>query len=143
MTVPERTVPVARDQLGFLPPYSVLICDDQPELRQTIIQLLEQSADFVVAGEACDGPSCLEQVRAIRPDVLILDVSMPGGGPHIASGSRQLNPIMHIMVFSGRADAATSRAMLEAGADQFLLKTGRLRPFIEALDVAHRHLAQT
>jgi two-component system invasion response regulator UvrY len=142
MTSPEQTEPLVRDQLGFPPPYSVLICDDQPELRQAIVHLLGQSADFVVAGEACDGPSCLDQVEAIRPDVLILDVSMPGGGPHIASCSRRLNPVMHIMVFSGRADPATARAMLEAGADQFLLKTGRLRPFFEALEVAHRHLAQ-
>ena len=143
MTLPDQAAPVVANPNGLSPPYTVLICDDQPELRKAISQLLTHSSEFVVAGEACDGPGCLEQVRLIRPDLLILDVSMPGGGPHVASGARQLNPGMHILVFSGREDAATSRSMLDAGADQYVLKTGRLKPFFAALDVAHRHLART
>jgi DNA-binding NarL/FixJ family response regulator len=143
MTFPEQGVPGPRNPLGLSPPYTVLICDDQPELREAIIKLLQHSTLFVVAGQACDGPSCLERVGALRPDLLILDVNMPGGGPAVASGARQLNPQMHILVFSGRQDPATSRSMLDAGADQFVLKTGRLKPSFAALDVAHRHFAQS
>ncbi len=69
-----------------------------------------------------------------RPDVLILDVSMPGGGPHLAKAAKELNPGMHIVVFSGRQDDKTRNAMLAAGADQYVVKTGRLQPLVEALD---------
>src|SRR4051812_41746730 len=100
MTLPEQPTQVVGNPQGLSPPFTVLICDDQPELRQAIVQLLTHSAHFVVAGEAGDGPGCLEQIRLIRPDLLILDVSMPGGGPHVASSARQLNPGMHILVFS-------------------------------------------
>ena len=80
--------------------------------------------------------SCLEQVRTLRPDVLILDVSMPGGGPHVARAAKELNPGTHILVFSGRQDARVQEAMLAAGADQYVVKTGRLRPLLQALDRA-------
>lgn len=144
MTFPEQSAPViVSNPRGLSPPYTVLICDDQPELREAVVKLLDHSTNFVVAGEAFDGPSCLERVQAIRPDLLILDVNMPGGGPGVASGARQLNPQMHILVFSGRQDPAISRSMLEAGADQYVLKTGRLKPFFAALDIAHQQLAKT
>lgn len=144
MTSPEQSAPVVvGNPLGLSPPYTVLICDDQPELREAVVKLLAHSTNFVVAGEAFDGPSCLERVQALRPDLLILDVNMPGGGPQVASGARRLNPQMHILVFSGRQDPVISRSMLEAGADQYVLKTGRLKPFFAALDVAHQHLAGT
>ena len=45
MTSPEQTEPLVRDQLGFPPPYSVLICDDQPELRQAIAAALSDLVD--------------------------------------------------------------------------------------------------
>ena len=51
-----------------------------------------------------------------------------------------MSPQMHILVFSGRQDPAITRAMLNAGADQYVLKTGRLKPFFDALDIAAQHL---
>jgi DNA-binding NarL/FixJ family response regulator len=68
--------------------------------------------------------------------VLILDVSMPSGGPDLAKAAKELNPAMHIVVFSGRQDERTRTAMLAAGADQYVVKTGRLQPLIAALDLA-------
>jgi DNA-binding NarL/FixJ family response regulator len=44
------------------------------------------------------------------------------------------------VVFSGRQDCATTTAMLQAGADQYVLKTGRVRPLLQALETAYRHL---
>lgn len=143
MTFPEQATPAIANPCQYSSPHTVLICDDQPELRAAIIELLAPLTSFTVSGEACDGPSCLTQVRAIQPDLLILDVNMPGGGPCIASGARQLNPQMYILVFSGREDPAVTRAMLDAGADQYVLKTGRLKPFFVALDIARQHLTET
>ena len=118
---------------------TVLVCDDRQELRDAIAKVLSDVPRFVVVGEATDDVSCLQRVNDLRPDVLILDVSMPGGGPAVARMAKSLHPSMHILVFSGRQDARLQREMLGAGADQYVVKTGRLRPLLEALDRAFSH----
>ena len=141
MTSPEPSAATAHHRRG-LTPHTVLICDDQAELRHAVAKLLAHSPNFVVTGEAFDGPSCLEQVAALLPDLLILDVNMPGGGPQVAAAVRKLHPPIHILVFSGRQDVGITRSMLAAGADQYVLKTGRLKPFHAALDIALEQLTQ-
>jgi len=123
---------------------TVLVCDDRQELRDAIAKVLCDVPRFVVVGEATDDVSCLQRVNDLRPDVLILDVSMPGGGPSVARAAKQLHPDMHILVCSGRQDGRLQREMLGAGADQYVVKTGRLRPLLEALDraFAHRQTAE-
>ena len=121
----------------------IVICDDQPELREAIVEILDSDPRFLVVGHAEDGTTCLERVRENDPDLLILDVNMPGGGPHVATGAKDIRPALHIVVFSGREDGKIERAMLEAGADQYVLKTGRIRPLLQALQTAYLGLAQT
>lgn len=113
---------------------TVVVCDDRPELRRAISMVLADVPRFQVIGEASDGRSCLQQLIELHPDVLILDVSMPGGGPQTARTARALFPQLRIVVFSGRQDRRVQREMLAAGADQYVVKTGRLRPLIAALD---------
>ena len=115
---------------------SVVICDDRPELREAICKVLFAAARFRVVGEAIDGFSCLERVRETGPDVLILDIGMPGGGPQVASAAKEIRPAMFILVFSGIRDDHKQREMLMAGADEYVVKTGRLQPLLEALDRA-------
>jgi two-component system response regulator NreC len=122
---------------------TVVVCDDRPELREAIGSVLAEVPRFRVIGEATDGTSCLQQVLDLKPDVLILDASIPGGGTATARTAKALLPHLHIVVFSGRPDRRLQREMLAAGADQYVVKTGRLRPLIEALDrsvtpAAHR-----
>jgi DNA-binding NarL/FixJ family response regulator len=115
---------------------TVVVCDDRQELRDAISLVLSDVPRFHVVGEALDGVSCLERVREMLPDVLILDVSMPGGGPELAKAAKELHPAMHIVVFSGHQEARVRDAMIRAGADQYVVKTGRLRPLLDALDRA-------
>jgi len=115
---------------------TVLVCDDRPELRDAISTALAGFPRYMVVGLASDAASCLRGVQDNRPDILILDVSMPGGGPPVTRAVRSLHPTMHILVYSGRSDSRVQREMLDAGADQYLLKTGRLGPLIQALDKA-------
>ena len=115
---------------------TVLVCDDRVELRDAISTALAEFPRFTIVGEAVDAASCLRGVRDTRPDILILDVSLPGGGPPVARAVRSLHPTVHILVYSGRSDIRVQRDMLDAGADQYLLKTGRLGPLIQALDRA-------
>ena len=115
---------------------TVLICDDRPELRAAISKVLSDAVRFKVVGQASDGLSCLQRIRETGPDVLILDIGMPGGGPLVASAAKEIRPDMHILVFSGIRDNHMQREMLLAGADEYVVKTGRLRPLLEALDRA-------
>ena len=115
---------------------TVLLCDDRQELRSAISTVLAGFRRFRVIGEAIDAATCLRAVEDIRPDILILDVSLPGGGPPVARAVRNLHPAIHILVYSGRTDPRVQRDMLAAGADQYLVKTGRMAPLIAALDRA-------
>ena len=117
---------------------TVLVCDDQQHVRDAIKVVLSGASRLMVVGEAADGDSCVQQVAKWRPDVLILDYSMPGGGPQVARSVRELHPGIHIIVFTGRHDPSVRDAMLDAGADQFVLKTGRLRPLMDAMERASR-----
>ncbi|MET0864996.1 MAG: response regulator transcription factor [Nakamurella sp.] len=118
----------------------VVICDDQPELRDAIRVTLAAMPRFTIVADTNDADSCLETVRDSQPDLLILDVNIPGGGPHVAAAAKTLQPHLHIVVFSGRADPAIEREMLAAGANQYVLKTGRVRPLLAAMDDAYRQI---
>ncbi len=113
---------------------TVLVCDDRQDLRDVIRLVLAGVPLIHIVGEAFDGAGCLEQVRDLLPDVMILDVSMPGGGPEVARSAKEIHPEMQIVVFSGRQDARTKSAMMSAGANEYVVKTGRLRPLLDALD---------
>lgn len=115
---------------------SIIVCDDQQDLREAIRLVLTDIPRFRVVAEAGDGPSGLDEIRRHKPDLIILDVTMPGGGPDLARAAKDASPTSHIVVFSGRDDSATRDAMLAAGADQYVLKSGRLRLLLDALDNA-------
>jgi len=72
-------------------------------------------------------------VRDWLPDVLMLDVNIPGGGPNLAREVRTIHPTMHVVVFSGRDEPSVRQQMLAGGADQYLVKTGRLNLLLAAL----------
>jgi two-component system nitrate/nitrite response regulator NarL len=59
-------------------PIRILIADDHPILRDGLRKLLEAEADFVVAGEACNGHEALQFTQDLAPDMLLLDLMMPG-----------------------------------------------------------------
>jgi DNA-binding NarL/FixJ family response regulator len=117
-------------------PATVVVCDDRPEIRDAIRAVLAGNPRFTVVGEAVDGTDCLAAVRMAAPDILILDVSMPGGGPDVARAVRRIRPTVHILVYSGRPDVRLRRSMIDAGADQYVVKSGRVQPLLDALELA-------
>lgn len=116
---------------------TVLVCDDRREIREAIGDLLAQLPAFRVVGYAADAPTCLDGVQTWLPDILILDVNMPGGGPGVARAAKGISASLHIVVFSGQCEDFVRQGMLAAGADQYVIKTGRLSPLIQALRRAH------
>ena len=60
-------------------PYRILLADDHKIIRDGLRSLLEKEKDMVVAGEAENGRQALQLTRKLNPDVIIMDISMPGG----------------------------------------------------------------
>src|SRR5690606_7691075 len=61
-------------------PITVLIADDHPLLREGLVRILAMEQGIEVVGEAGSGPEAVSMVAELRPDVVLMDISMPGGG---------------------------------------------------------------
>jgi DNA-binding NarL/FixJ family response regulator len=110
----------------------VFICDDQPLVREALADM----PGVLKVAEAANGTDCLTGLSGARPDLLILDINMPQGAPELASAAKQGMPDLTIVVFSAHRNANLEAQMRSAGADDYVVKTGRLRPLREALDRA-------
>lgn len=112
----------------------VVMADDHTLLRRTLANYLEQSDQFVVMAEAGDGDSALAQTLAIQPDVLILDLNMPGkGGLEILPIVRAKAPNVKILVLTGRDDDLYIMRALRSGAHGYLLKSTDEQKLVEAI----------
>jgi two-component system response regulator DesR len=114
----------------------VLICDDQSLVREAVSEALAGMPGFLKVGEAANGGDCLAELCVARPDLLILDINMPQGGLELASAAKECMPDLKIVVFSAYRNVGLEAQMRSAGADEYVVKTGRLRPLREALDRA-------
>jgi DNA-binding NarL/FixJ family response regulator len=113
---------------------TVLVVDDRREFRALARALLEADG-FAVVGEAADGKEALDVVRALRPDVVLLDVRLPdGSGVEVARTLRRLHPIP-LVVLTSSGDYGY--AVAECGAAGFIPKNGlsgaALRAVIEVV----------
>ena len=104
-------------------PIRVLLCDDVPDLRLLLRLNLEADGDVRVVGEAGDGVEAIEQARALQPDIVLLDLSMPRlDGLEAIPLIREAAPDTAIVVFSGFLTELVARQVLEAGAASYLEK---------------------
>lgn len=101
----------------------VLIADDHPVVRAGIRDELAKHEDLDLAGEATNGDQALELARRLEPDVLLLDISMPGlSAVKVARQLQQLPKPPHILVLSAFGDLESVQAMLRAGVRGYMLK---------------------
>lgn len=101
----------------------VLVVDDQRLFTESIRMLLELEDDFEVVGEAHDGPSAIERVRAARPDVVVLDLWMPGlSGIEVTQNVKADLPEIRIVMLTADPAESELTAAVEAGVDGYLLK---------------------
>lgn len=114
--------------------HRVLVVDDAEDLRALLRMRLERAGGWTVVGEAADGRSAIEQARALQPELVLLDLAMPGMDglealPHI----REAVPGVRVVVFSGFNHATLAQQALEAGADRYAVKGGSLHELLELL----------
>ncbi len=104
-------------------PVRVFLADDHPLLRAGLKLSFDQNDQVELVGEAGDGYRAVEEIRAHLPDVVLLDVDMPGlSGIGIIRIIRQLYPDMKIVMLSTYNDDKYIQASMEAGADGYVLK---------------------
>ena len=112
----------------------VLLADDHPIVRQGLRNLLSSEKDFKVVGEASDGLSALELVDKERPDVLVVDMMMPGlHGLEVIRRAKHNQPGLRIIVLSMQnADAYVVDA-LKLGASGYVLKDTGPAELVQAI----------
>jgi len=114
--------------------FTVVIADDHDVVRDGVRTLLERSGgEFRVVAEAADVPATLEHVRQLHPDLLILDVSMPGGPslsslPYIFAS----HPDLKVVVLTMHEDPGYARQALAAGAHGYVLKEAEPADLMQA-----------
>lgn len=115
-------------------PISILICDDHAHFRDGLRALLETSTEVEVVGEAPDGATAVDASLALQPDVVLMDLTMPGIGG--IEATRQLlaaSPHIRVLVLSMVSDDDSVFAALQAGARGYLLKGARKAEILRAV----------
>ena len=107
-----------------MPHYRVLIADDHLLVRAGIRALIESIDGVTVVGEANDGREAVDLTAALRPDIALIDVSMPGlNGLEAAARLREQSPSTRVIMLSMHANDMYVRQALKAGAAGYLLKS--------------------
>ena len=101
----------------------VMIADDHALLREGLRKILEMEPDIEVVGEAADGVSAVQKARELRPDVVLMDVNMPGGGGLAATRIiRDQLPGVDVVVLTIHDDDEYVIEFVNAGAKGYMLK---------------------
>ena len=104
-------------------PLSVYVCDNHGALRDLMRFTLEDDARISVVGEAEDAITCVRELPEVRPEVLVLDLRMPGvTGLEAVPDIRAASPETRVVVYSQHIDERTETELGEAGVEAWLRK---------------------
>jgi DNA-binding NarL/FixJ family response regulator len=113
---------------------SVLVADDHGIVREGLRRLLDSESDLSVAAEAADGRQVLEEVERHRPDVVVLDITMPRlGGLETLERLRAKQPQVKVILLSVHSDPPFIQSAISLGADGYVLKNGRAAEIVTAI----------
>lgn len=113
---------------------SVLLAEDDEQMRMALSSFIGTEPGFLLVGAVADAQEAIELSRALRPDVVLVDVNMPGGGGATATREiRRRVPASRVLALSAANDRATVLEMLEAGAAGYLVKGGPVHEISDAI----------
>jgi DNA-binding NarL/FixJ family response regulator len=117
----------------------VLIADDHAILRDGVRALLALSEDITVVGEAANGQQAIDLARSLAPDVILMDIAMPGlGGLEATLEIRKDNPQAKILVLTQYEDREYIRRFLKAGVSGYVLKKAAASELTSAIRAVSR-----
>jgi DNA-binding NarL/FixJ family response regulator len=117
----------------------ILIADDHPVLRRGLRALIEEEPDMEVVGEAGNGLEAVQLAERLRPDVVIMDISMPElDGLEATRRIRERSPSTYILILTVHAQERYLFPVLKAGASGYVRKTAADEELIEAIRVVAR-----
>jgi len=115
-------------------PISILLADDHQIVRVGLRALLEAEPDFRVAAEAADGLEALALLERLQPDVIILDLMLPGlNGLEVSRQAPGLAPRTRVLMLSMHSNAAYIHAALRHGVSGYLLKQANMDELVPAV----------
>lgn len=124
--MPERTVP-----------FRVLLADDHVTVRHGLKLLIDSQPDMKVTSEASDGNTAVEIAVATNPDVIVMDISMPGMNGLVATRKlKQLQPRAAIVTLTRHSDDAYLQELLRAGVSAYVLKQSPPTELLQAIRAA-------
>ncbi|SDE78064.1 two component transcriptional regulator, LuxR family [Salipiger thiooxidans] len=114
--------------------YSVIIVDDHPVVREGYRRLIDLQPGLKIVGEAEDARSAYAQFRDLQPDVVVMDVTLPGAsGVEAVRHIRQYDDSARIVVFTMHLSAAFALKAIKAGATSYITKSSDPKTLIEAI----------
>ena len=120
----------------------ILLVDDHPIVRQGLRTLLEGRSGWEVVGEASDGVEALEKVDTLKPDVVVLDVTMPRMNGLEACRMIQQKPKINgleVLFVTQHDSPQMMREALDAGARGYVVKSNAARDLLEAVEAVSQH----
>ncbi len=115
-------------------PIRVLLADDFPIVRSGIRNILEKNQQIQVVGEATNGQEALQMAQDLNPNVLVLDMELPGiGGIDVARQLREICPDVRVLALSGHDDRYYIQEVLDLGAFGYLIKDEAQDSIVEAV----------
>lgn len=119
----------------------VVVADDQHHVRTALCDLLATDPTIAVVGTACDAPEVIARCAVLTPDVVVMDVKMPGGGFTATRTIRLRHPETRVVAFSAYEDRSSVLEMLSAGATGYVTKGSPPAEIIAAVRQAGQGLS--
>ena len=116
-------------------PYSILIVDDSLFVRRTLRTCLEQNPDWKVCAEAADGVDAIELSQKLRPDLVLLDLSMPGmSGFEVARELKRTSPSIPVLMFTSFNTPSLESEAIAAGCTAVVSKSEHQQMLLENIE---------
>jgi two-component system response regulator NreC len=118
-------------------PLRILLADDHVTVRHGLKLLIESQPDMKVVAEASDGNAAIESAVALKPDVVVMDISMPGMNGLVATRKlKQRQPATAIVTLTRHSDDAYLQELLRAGVSGYVLKQSAPTELLQAIRAA-------
>jgi DNA-binding NarL/FixJ family response regulator len=114
---------------------SVVVVEDQTAICELIIEMLEARGIYRVLGSTADGNEGLALAKQLKPDILILDILLPGiSGLEVLRQLHGTQPDLKVLVFSAKSEKQLARGLLKVGVRGYVPKSARLSELRQAVD---------